>query len=44
MRFGFLPLKDSAMNVFAGNAGVMGWIALLGVVGTGMCIAVKAGA
>jgi len=29
MRFGFLPLKDGAMSVFGGNAGVMGWIALI---------------
>jgi hypothetical protein len=44
MRFGFVPLKDGAMNVFAGNAGVMGWIALVGVIGSGICIAAKAGA
>ena len=43
MRFGFLLLKDNAMNVFAGNAGVMGWIALIGVIGSGLCIAAKAG-
>ena len=41
MRFGFLPLKDGAMSVFGGNAGVMGWIALIGIIGTAACIALK---
>jgi hypothetical protein len=41
MRFGFLPLKDGAMGVFGGNAGVMGWIALIGIIGTAVCIALK---
>jgi hypothetical protein len=41
MRFGFLRLKDGAMNVFGGNAGVMGWIALVGIIGTAVCIALK---
>jgi hypothetical protein len=41
MRFGFLPLKDGAMSVFGGNAGVMGWITLIGLIGTAACIALK---
>ena len=41
MRFGFLRLKDGAMNVFGGNAGVMGWIALVGLIGSAVCIALK---
>ena len=41
MRFGFLPMKDSAMNVFGGNAGVMGWLTLIGVIGSALCIALK---
>jgi hypothetical protein len=41
MRFGFASLKDGAMNVFGGNAGVMGWLALIGIVGSAVCIVLK---
>jgi hypothetical protein len=43
MKFGYRKLHDNAMNVFAGSAGVMGWIALVGSIGTAVCIAAKAG-
>jgi hypothetical protein len=33
MRFKFSQFKDSGMNMFAGNAGVMGWITIIGVIG-----------
>jgi hypothetical protein len=39
MRFGFLKFKDSGMNMFAGNAGVMGWITVFGLMGCLLCIA-----
>jgi len=41
MRFSFTKFKDSGMNLFAGNAGVMGWLALIGIIGTAVAIALK---
>ena len=41
MCFGFTQFKDSGMNLFAGNAGVMGWLTLIGIIGTAVAIAFK---
>jgi hypothetical protein len=41
MRFGHRRLKDNALNVFGGNAGVMGWITLIGIAGTALSIAMQ---
>jgi hypothetical protein len=41
MRFGHRPLKDNALDVFGGNAGVMGWITLVGLAGTALAIAMQ---
>ncbi|MEO6172346.1 MAG: hypothetical protein ABIP02_04450 [Arenimonas sp.] len=41
MGFGFTKFKDSGMNLFAGNAGVMGWLALIGIIGTTVAITLK---
>ncbi len=39
--FGYTKFKDSGMNLFAGNAAVMGWLALIGIIGTAIAIAFK---
>ena len=41
MCFGYTKFKDSGMNLFAGNAAVMGWITLIGITGTAIAIALK---
>ncbi len=41
MCFGFTRFRDSGMNLFAGNAGVMGWLTVIGLVGTAIAIALK---
>ena len=41
MRFGHRHFKDNALNVFGGNAGVMGWIATLGIAGTAVAIVMQ---
>ena len=41
MRFGHAKFKDNALNVFGGNAGVMGWITLVGIAGTALSIAMQ---
>ena len=41
MCFGYTKFKDSGMNLFAGNAAVMGWITLIGITGTTIAIALK---
>ncbi|MGH8030494.1 MAG: hypothetical protein ACREO3_11230 [Arenimonas sp.] len=41
MRFGHRALRDNALNVFGGNAGVMGWITLIGIAGTAVSIAMQ---
>jgi hypothetical protein len=41
MCFGFTKYKDSGMNLFAGNAGVMGWICLIGIIGSAVAIALQ---
>ncbi|MGH8052229.1 MAG: hypothetical protein ACREPB_16330 [Arenimonas sp.] len=41
MGFGYTKFKDSGMNLFAGNAGVMGWLTLIGIIGTAVAIALK---
>jgi hypothetical protein len=39
MRFGQRRLPDPALRQFGNIAGVMGWITLVGIVGTSVCIA-----
>jgi hypothetical protein len=41
MRFGHAKFKDNALNVFGGNAGVMGWITVVGIAGTALSIAMQ---
>ena len=41
MRFGHRRFKDNALNVFGGNAGVMGWITVVGAAGTALSIAMQ---
>ena len=41
MRFAYTKFKDPGMNLFAGNAAVMGWLTLIGVAGTAIAIATK---
>ena len=41
MRFGHRKCKDNALNVFGGNAGVMGWIAVVGIAGTAVSIVMQ---
>ncbi|KFN44614.1 hypothetical protein [Arenimonas oryziterrae] len=43
MRFGQARLGDAALRQFGNLAGIMGWLTLIGVVGTAVCIAAKAG-
>jgi hypothetical protein len=41
MRFGHRRYRDNALNVFGGNAGVMGWITAIGLAGTALSIVMK---
>jgi hypothetical protein len=41
MRFGQRALGDAALRQFGNIAGVMGWVTLLGVVGSAAAIALK---
>ena len=41
MRFGHRGFRDNALNFFGGNAGVMGWITLIGIAGTALAIAMQ---
>ena len=43
MCFGQRQLGDSALRQFGNIAGVMGWITLIGVVGSAVAITAKAG-
>ena len=43
MRFGHRALGDPALRQFGNIAGIMGWITLLGVVGSAISIAAKSG-
>jgi hypothetical protein len=43
MRFGHTRLGDPALRQFGNIAGVMGWITLIGIVGSALSIAAKAG-
>ena len=43
MRFGQKKLGDPALRQFGNIAGVMGWITLIGVIGSALSIAAKAG-
>jgi hypothetical protein len=43
MRFQHNKLADPALRQFGNIAGVMGWITLIGVVGSALSIAAKAG-
>jgi hypothetical protein len=43
MRWGFARHRDSALNLFAGSAGVMGWIALIGILGAAIMIVLQEG-
>ena len=44
MRLGHLALPDPPLRQFGTIAAVMGWITLVGVVGTAVCVALNAGA
>ena len=41
MRMGHLHLNDKALNVFGGNAGVIGWITVIAIAGTALSIAMQ---
>jgi len=41
MRFGHRQFKDNALNVFGGNAGVMGWITLIAIAGTALALVMQ---
>jgi hypothetical protein len=41
MRFAHRPYRDNALNVFGGNAGVMGWITLVAIAGTALALAMQ---
>jgi hypothetical protein len=41
MRFGHRRYRDNALNVFGGNAGVMGWITAVAIAGTALAIAMQ---
>ncbi|MEO8160621.1 MAG: hypothetical protein ABI588_04310 [Arenimonas sp.] len=43
MRFGQSALGDAALRQFGNIAGIMGWITLIGVVGSAVAISMKAG-
>ena len=43
MCFGQKKLGDAALRQFGNIAGIMGWITLIGVVGSALAIAAKAG-
>jgi hypothetical protein len=43
MRFGQANLADGALRQFGAIAGIMGWVTLLGVVGSAVCIALVMG-
>ena len=43
MRFGQMRLPDGALRQFGAIAGIMGWITLLGVAGSAICIALTLG-
>lgn len=39
MRFGQSRVPDATLKQFGGIAGVMGWVCLVGIVGSAICIA-----
>ena len=43
MRFHQSSLGDAALTQFGNLAGIMGWLTLIGVVGTAICITLNAG-
>jgi hypothetical protein len=43
MRFGQRQLGDSALRQFGNIAGVMGWLTLIGLIGSAVCIIAKTG-
>lgn len=44
MRFGHKASGDASLRQFGNIAGVMGWLCLIGIVGSALCIAATAGA
>ena len=43
MRFGHHAVGDNTLRQFGNIAGVMGWLTLVGVAGTAVCIAAQSG-
>ena len=43
MRFGQASLGDNALRQFGAIAGIMGWITLIGLLGSAVCIALQMG-
>lgn len=43
MRFRQARLPDAALRQFGAIAGIMGWLALLGIIGSAVCIALTTG-
>ena len=41
MRWGHAGLRDASMNFFGGSAAVMGWLALVGIIGAGTAMALQ---